>query len=114
MRAWIESRGARSEATRRAYRREAERLLLWAIVAKDKPLSSLNTLDAAQYLKRFLADPQPTQRWIGRGRVGRFDPAPVRRPAVRAQPRHRAARPNRRGRLARALGAAQDRPNAAR
>ncbi|MCM2485611.1 hypothetical protein [Burkholderia glumae] len=27
----------------RAYRREAERLLLWAIVAKGKPLSSLNT-----------------------------------------------------------------------
>ncbi|MCO1362977.1 site-specific integrase (plasmid) [Burkholderia multivorans] len=45
--AWIATRGARSDATRRAYRREAERLLLWAIVAKGKPLSSLNTMDCA-------------------------------------------------------------------
>ncbi|CAG9236244.1 hypothetical protein BGLA2_700115 [Burkholderia gladioli] len=53
----------------------AERLLLCAIVAKGKPLSSLNTMDAADYLERFLADPQPAERWIGRGRVERFDPA---------------------------------------
>ncbi len=63
------------QAVRRAYRREAERLLLWAIVAKGKPLSSLNTMDAAEYLERFLADPQPAARWIERGRVERFDPA---------------------------------------
>ncbi|WP_275042625.1 phage integrase family protein [Burkholderia cepacia] len=73
--AWIATRGARSEATRRAYRREAERLLLWAIVAKGKPLSSLNTMDCAEYLDVFLRDPQPAARWIGRGRVERFDPA---------------------------------------
>ncbi|RQY49119.1 integrase [Burkholderia stagnalis] len=73
--AWIATRGARSEATRRAYRREAERLLLWAIVAKGKPLSSLNTMDCAEYLDSFLRDPQPAARWIGRGRVERFDPA---------------------------------------
>lgn len=73
--AWIATRGARSEATRRAYRREAERLLLWAIIAKGKPLSSLNTMDCAEYLDQFLRDPQPAARWIGRGRVERFDPA---------------------------------------
>jgi len=73
--AWIAIRGARSEATRRAYRREAERLLLWAIVVKGKPLSSLNTPDCAEYLDQFLRDPQPAARWIGRGRVERFDPA---------------------------------------
>nr|WP_249192495.1 phage integrase family protein [Burkholderia cenocepacia] len=73
--AWIATRGARSEATRRAYRREAERLLLWAIVMKGKPLSSLNTMDCAEYLDHFLRDPQPAARWIGRGRVERFDPA---------------------------------------
>ncbi|ABX19915.1 site-specific integrase [Burkholderia multivorans] len=73
--AWIATRGARSEATRRAYRREAERLLLWAIVAKGKPLSSLNTMDCAEYLDVFLRDPQPAARWIGRSRVERFDPA---------------------------------------
>ncbi|ALX44729.1 integrase (plasmid) [Burkholderia humptydooensis] len=73
--AWISIRGARSEATRRAYRREAERLLLWAIVVKGKPLSSLNTPDCAEYLDAFLRNPQPAARWIGRGRVERFDPA---------------------------------------
>nr|WP_302182822.1 site-specific integrase [Burkholderia multivorans] len=73
--AWIATRGARSDATRRAYRREAERLLLWAIVAKGKPLSSLNTMDCAEYLDVFLRDPQPATRWVGRSRVERFDPA---------------------------------------
>ncbi len=71
----IAIRGARIEATRRAYWREAERLLLWAIVVKGKPLSSLNTMECAEYLDGFLRDPQPTERWIGRGRVERFDPA---------------------------------------
>nr|WP_254225559.1 hypothetical protein [Burkholderia glumae] len=71
--AWIAIRGARSAQTQRAYRREAERLLLWAIVAKGKPLSSLNTLDVAEYLEQFLANPQPAERWIGRGGVERFD-----------------------------------------
>ncbi|MDN7466162.1 phage integrase family protein [Burkholderia gladioli] len=75
VRAWTKIRGARSEATRRAYRREAERLLQWAIVVKRKPPSSLNTLDAAEYLEQFLADPQPAERWIGRNWADRFDPA---------------------------------------
>ncbi|WP_279609779.1 hypothetical protein [Burkholderia gladioli] len=35
----------------------------------------MNTMDAAEYLERFLADPQPAERWIGQGRVERFDPA---------------------------------------
>ena len=73
--AWIATRGARGEATRRAFRREAERRLLWAIVVKGKPLSSLNTRDCAVYLDGFLRDPQPAERWIGRGRVERFEPA---------------------------------------
>lgn len=75
-------------AIRGAYRREAERLLLWAIVAKGKRLSSLNTLDSAEYLDQFLRDPQPAERRIGRGRVERFDPAwqPFCRAIVRMQP----------------------------
>ena len=73
--AWIATRGARSPHTRRAYRSEAERLLLWAVVVKRKPLSSLNTLDCGEYINEFLPDPQPAERWIGRGRVERFDPA---------------------------------------
>lgn len=51
----------------RAYQREAERLLLWAILEKQKPLSSLNTVDLADY-RRFLQDPQPAARWIGPNR----------------------------------------------
>lgn len=73
--AWLTTRGVRSTHTRRAYRSEAERFLLWAIVVKRKPLSSLNTLDCGEYINTFLADPQPAERWIGRGRVERFDPA---------------------------------------
>ena len=73
--AWVGIRGNQSVHTARAYRREAERLLLWAIVQKRKPLSSLNTLDCAEYVDGFLKDPQPAGRWVGRGRVERFDPA---------------------------------------
>jgi site-specific recombinase XerD len=71
--AWLATYRA-SAHTARAYRREAERLLLWAIVAQGKPLSSLNTLDCTEYVDRFLADPQPTARWVGHGRVERFHP----------------------------------------
>lgn len=73
--AWVRIRGARSPDTARTYRREGERLLLWAIVQKGKPLSSLNTLDCAEYIDVFLMDPQPAARWVGSGRVERFEPA---------------------------------------
>ena len=54
--------------TQRAYRKEAERFLLWAIVQKGKALSSMNNEDCAEY-RDFLADPQPRSRWCGdRGR----------------------------------------------
>ncbi|MFM0630363.1 phage integrase family protein, partial [Paraburkholderia xenovorans] len=73
--AWIAIRGERSGHTSRAYRREAERLLLWAVIVRRKPLSSLNTLDCRDYINGFLADPQPAERWIGNGKAERFDPA---------------------------------------
>ncbi|MBK6974642.1 MAG: hypothetical protein IPH26_17455 [Sterolibacteriaceae bacterium] len=44
--------------TQRAYRKEAERLLLWAILERGKPLSSLTHEDAQAY-QAFLADPPP-------------------------------------------------------
>lgn len=53
-----------SEATRRAYRKEAERLMLWAIVERSKPLSSLVTEDAIAY-RAFLRRPTPRDRWVG-------------------------------------------------
>jgi site-specific recombinase XerD len=61
----------RSPSTLRAYTKEAERLLLWAALARHKPLSSLNREDFVAY-EAFLADPQPHQIWCGprRGRLG--------------------------------------------
>jgi site-specific recombinase XerD len=53
-----------SPHTARAYRREAERLLLWAVVERRAPLSSLTTDDAIAY-RAFLRRPVPTSRWTG-------------------------------------------------
>ena len=54
--------------TQRAYRKEAERFLLWAIVEKGRALSSMTQEDCVEY-RDFLADPQPRSRWCGdRGR----------------------------------------------
>ncbi|WP_082862599.1 phage integrase family protein, partial [Caballeronia hypogeia] len=65
--AWLDARSA-SEHTRRAYRREAERLLLWALLEKGKPFSSLDNGECAEYIGVFLPNPQPAARWIGRQR----------------------------------------------
>ncbi|MEM5372608.1 phage integrase family protein [Paraburkholderia azotifigens] len=51
-------------ATQSAYRKEAERLILWAIVERGRALSSLTTEDAIAY-RSFLRHPQPRERWIG-------------------------------------------------
>ncbi|AXW56174.1 integrase (plasmid) [Ralstonia solanacearum] len=53
-----------SPATQRSYRKEAERLILWAIVAQGKALSSLTTKDATDY-RTFLRKPTPRERWVG-------------------------------------------------
>jgi len=54
--------------TQRAYRKEAERFLLWAILHQGKALSSMTNEDCVAY-RNFLADPQPRSRWCGdRGR----------------------------------------------
>ena len=54
--------------TQRAYRKEAERFLLWAIVHKRKALSSMTNEDCTEY-REFLADPQPRSTWCAhRGR----------------------------------------------
>ena len=60
--AWLSLHEA--AATQRAYRKEAERLILWAIVERNKPLSSLTTEDAIAY-RAFLRHPAPRARWIG-------------------------------------------------
>ena len=53
-----------SPATQRAYRKEAERLLLWAVVERGKALSSLTNEDATAY-RSFLRNPAPRGRWVG-------------------------------------------------
>ncbi|MDW3686064.1 site-specific integrase [Cupriavidus sp. CV2] len=56
-----------SPETERAYRREAERLLLWAIVERGKALSSLTPEDASAY-RAFLRRPTPHYRWVAPAR----------------------------------------------
>ncbi len=53
-----------SPQTQRSYRKEAERLLLWALIEKQKPLSSLTRDDLRGY-QQFMTDPQPRSRWCG-------------------------------------------------
>ena len=74
VRAWL-ARVADTKTTFENYRKEAERLLLWAIVQLGKPLSSLTHEDLLVY-QRFLADPQPRERWVAGGgrKFPRHDP----------------------------------------
>ncbi|MGJ7524006.1 phage integrase family protein [Variovorax sp. LT1P1] len=65
--AWLAAKrpGEGAEAlssTQRAYRKEAERLLLWAILERHKALSSLSVEDATDY-RTFLA--APPESWCG-------------------------------------------------
>jgi site-specific recombinase XerD len=59
--AWLRLRVAGTH-TWRAYRREAERFLLWAVAERRKPLSSLDGDDCVAY-RDFLARPGPS--WTG-------------------------------------------------
>ena len=64
--AWIERHEAL--ATQRAYKKEAERLILWAVVLRGKALSSLTAEDATAY-RAFLRNPAPKARWVGPARA---------------------------------------------
>jgi site-specific recombinase XerD len=64
--AWIERHEA--ESTQRAYKKEAERLILWAVVLRGKALSSLTAEDATAY-RAFLRNPTPKARWVGPARA---------------------------------------------
>lgn len=48
------------------YRKEAERLYLWAVFQFGKPVSSLTHEDLLIY-KRFIQDPQPKEKWVSNG-----------------------------------------------
>ncbi len=80
---WLRAK-ARNPNTFRAYRREAERMLLWSIVEMRKPLSSLTSADCSAYID-FLIDVGRTsgdrwrwtttpEQWIGNRSTPRFSP----------------------------------------
>jgi integrase len=55
-------------STQRSYLKESERFLLWSVLVRGKPLSSLTPEDCQAFLQ-FIADPQPATTWCGpRGR----------------------------------------------
>lgn len=74
IKAWL-ARFADTPTTFNSYRKEAERLLLWSVVEREKSLSSLTHEDLLAY-QAFLANPRPSARWVikpGR-KHGRLDP----------------------------------------
>ena len=77
IKAWLR-RFADKRTTFDSYRKEAERLLLWCTVQRNKPLSSLTHEDWLDYVA-FLRDPQPAARWV----------APAGRKCARAHPQWR-------------------------
>ena len=62
LKAWL-ARFLDTRTTFDSYRKESERLLLWATIELDKPLSSLTHEDLLVY-QRLLSDPQPAVRWV--------------------------------------------------
>lgn len=88
--AWL-ARYAGTPATLASYRKEAERLLLWCVHQRGLAMSSLTHEDVLIY-ERFLADPQPAERWVMtmRQRPGRDSPhwRPFAGPLSSASQRH--------------------------
>ncbi|WP_333992677.1 tyrosine-type recombinase/integrase [Burkholderia orbicola] len=65
VRAWL-ARFVDTPTTFQNYRKEAERLLLWAVIACGKPLSSLTHEDLVVY-RQFLLAPTPAGLWCANG-----------------------------------------------
>lgn len=88
--AWL-ARYVDTPATLASYRKEAERLLLWCVHQRGLAMSSLTHEDLLVY-ERFLADPQPAERWVMtvRQRPGRDSPhwRPFAGPLSSASQRH--------------------------
>lgn len=59
--------------TQRAYRKEVERFLLWAVLQRSTALSSMTQEDCVAY-RDFLADPQPREHWCGPRARERWSP----------------------------------------
>lgn len=59
--------------THDAYMREAERLILWTVLQKKKPLSSMSHEDFMEY-EEFLKNPQPEKVWVSELKLARTSP----------------------------------------
>ena len=68
--AWLATKQEQPN-TQRAYRREAERLLLWTVLERHKAMSSLTTEDAMAFMA-FLKD--PPARWCAPRHLQRWSP----------------------------------------
>jgi site-specific recombinase XerD len=75
--------------TQRAYRKEGERFLLWAVIERGKALSSMTAEDCGAY-REFLADPLPKARWCAQRNRERWSPLwrPFEGPLSPAAQRH--------------------------
>lgn len=81
--AWLAVK-ATSKNTERAYRKEAERLLLWAVMERGKPLSGLNVQDCVEYRNWLSALGRtnekewayriPQKQWIAPRQIPRYSP----------------------------------------
>lgn len=60
--------------TQRAYRREAERFMLWAVLERGKAMSSMTVEDCTAY-RDFLSRPSPATTWCGPRGTPRWSPA---------------------------------------
>jgi len=74
LKAWL-ARFLDTRTTFDSYRKESERLLLWATIELQKPLSSLTHEDLLVY-QRFLGNPQPADHWVMKSgrKWSRFEP----------------------------------------
>ena len=61
------ARYADTKTTFENYRKEVERLYLWAVFQLHRPISSLTHEDMLAY-ERFMADPQPADQWVSNSR----------------------------------------------
>lgn len=75
---WL-ARFSESPATLASYRKESERLLLWCVLQRQRALSDLTHEDLLLY-QRFLARPEPADRWVMAPGVRQPRTSPLWRP----------------------------------
>jgi len=77
---WLRKTTTRSKATLESFTRESNRFMAWAAVENGKRLTDITGSDLYSY-QRFLANPQPARRWVGkRGRQSKEEMCSAWRP----------------------------------